>query len=259
MAAGAKGTERLGRQDLHCHTTMSDGYVPLEQLIEVAAELGVQVGVADHVSTRNLERFVSTRTRLDAYLDALENAPVFRSGEFCWCDDLWHTLPEAVMDRFDYRVGSNHGFPLPGGGMGSPWWQKLPPEWENRPQELMDVMVNELCRMVRTMPIHIAAHSTLTPPALYEMEDDVDAWWTEPREARYVAALAESGVALEISNRYRLPHDRLLRRALDAGVRFSLGSDGHGLEQVARLEWATETARRVGVTDDHLFAPERRR
>jgi histidinol phosphatase-like PHP family hydrolase len=259
MTAADGGSSLLGRQDLHCHTTMSDGYVPLERLIEIADSLGVMVGVADHVSTRNLQRFVSTEEKLAAYLDALEDAPVFRSGEFCWCDDLWHTLPDEVMGRFDYRVGSNHGFNLPGGGMGSPWWQQLPPEWAGRPQELMDVMVDELCRMVRTMPIHIAAHSTLTPPALFALEDDVDAWWTEPREERWVAALAQTGVAMEISNRYRLPHDRLLRRALDAGVRFSLGSDGHGVEQVAQLGWATETARRVGVTDAHLFVPERRR
>ncbi len=119
----------------------------------------------------------------------------------------------------------------------------------------MDVMVDELCRMVRTMPIHIAAHSTLTPPALFDLEGDVDAWWTEEREDRYVDALAESGVALEISNRYRLPHDRLLRKALQAGVRFSLGSDGHGRDQVARLEWAAETARRVGVTDARPVRP----
>ncbi|HVH14073.1 MAG TPA: hypothetical protein VM759_13525 [Longimicrobium sp.] len=256
--ADGDGT-RLGRQDLHCHTTMSDGAVPLERLIEIAAERGVEVGVADHVSTRNTARFVSTPARVNAYLDALEDAPVFRSGEFCWCDDMWATLPAEVMDRFDYRVGSNHGFHLPGGGMGSPWWTVLPAEWAHRPQALMDVMVDELCRMVRTMPIHIAAHSTLTPAALFALEDDVDAWWTEPREERWVAALAETGVALEISNRYRLPHDRLLRRALDAGVRFSLGSDGHGLHQVTRLEWAAETARRVGVTDAHLFAPARRR
>jgi len=249
----------LGRQDLHCHTTMSDGSVPLDRLVRIAAERGVTVGVADHVSTRNVERFVSTEAKVRRYLDALRNAPVFRSGEFCWCDDLWRTLPDEVMDRFDYRVGSNHGFNLPGGGMGSPWWQELPAEWAHRPQELMEAMVDELCRMVRAMPIHIAAHSTLTPPALFALEGDVEAWWTEPREERWVAALAETGVALEISNRYRLPHDRLLLRARDAGVRFSLGSDGHGVEQVARLEWAAETARRVGVTDADLFVPERRR
>ena len=86
----------------------------------------------------------------------------------------------------------------------------------------------------------------------------MDAWWTEEREDRYVEALAESGVALEISNRYRLPHDRLLRKAQQAGVRFALGSDGHTEAQVARLDWAVETARRVGITDAELFVPERR-
>lgn len=259
MATGAAGDSLLGRQDLHVHTTMSDGYVPLEELVRIGAERGVQIGVADHVSRRNLERFVNGEERIRRYLDALEAQDVFVSGEFCWCDNYYLELPDEVMRRFDYLVGSNHGFELPGGEMGSPWWEQLPPEWRGRPQELMDLMVDELCRMVRTMPVQIAAHSTLTPPALFDIEDDVDAWWTAEREDRYVEALAESGVALEISNRYRLPHDRLLGKALQAGVRFSLGSDGHGRDQVARLEWAADTARRVGVTDADLFVPERRR
>ena len=259
MEEWAGGDSLLGRMDLHVHTTMSDGYVPLEELVEIGRRRGVRIGVADHVSRRNMQRFVSTERKVRRYLDALAAQDVFVSGEFCWCDDFYRELPDEVMARFDYLVGSNHGFNLPGGGMGSPWWEQLPQEWKDRPQALMDVMVDELCGMVRSMPIRIAAHSTLTPPALYALEDDVDAWWTDEREDRYVEALAESGVALEISNRYRLPHDRLLRKALQAGVRFSLGSDGHGREQVARLEWAAETARRVGVTDAELFVPERRR
>lgn len=255
MSAG----ELLGKYDLHCHTHMSDGDLPLDEVVAIARELGVQVGIADHVSGRNIERFVSSEARVREYMDALEDAPVFRSGEFCWCDEMWKELPADIMERFDYRVGSNHGFYLPDGTMGSPWWQTLPAPWNERPQEVMEIMVANLCDMVRTMPIQIAAHSTLTPPALYDIENDVDAWWTAEREDRYVEALAESGVALEISNRYRLPHDRLLKKALQAGVRFSLGSDGHTRAQVARLEWAAETARRVGVTDRDLFVPERRR
>ncbi len=249
----------LGTQDLHCHTDMSDGDLTLAEVAARAAELGVQVGIADHVSSRNVERFVSSEPRVRKYLDALEDAPVFRAGEFCWCDELWKELPAEVMDRFDYRVGSNHGFYLPDGTMGSPWWQKLPAPWDRRPQEVMDVMVANLCDMVSTMPIQIAAHSTLTPPALFDLEGDLDAWWTAEREDRYVEALAASGVALEISNRYRLPHDRLLGKALQAGVRFSLGSDGHTRQQVAQLGWAEATARRVGVTDRELFVAERRR
>lgn len=259
MSAPTNGSP-LGRQDLHCHTTMSDGRLALEEVVTLAAELGVQVGIADHVSSRNPDFMIADRAELDAYLDALDaEGTVFRSGEFCWCDTMWRELPPEVMDRFDYRIGSNHGFWLPDGTMGSPWWEAVPAPWRGREQELMDVMVANLCDMVRTMPVQIAAHSTLTPPAFFAMEADVDAWWTAEREDRYVEALAESGVALEISNRYRLPHDRLLRKAKQAGVRFSLGSDGHGREQVARLEWAAETARRVGITGGELFVPERRR
>ena len=248
----------LGRQDLHAHTNMSDGDLPLERVVEVARERGVEIGIADHVSTRNAERFVASEPAVRAYLDALEGAPVFRSGEFCWCDTMWKELPPEVMDRFDYRIGSNHGFWLPDGSMGSPWWKRLPKPWDGRPQEVMEVMVANLCDMVRTMPVQIAAHSTLTPPALFALEDDVEAWWTPEREDRYVEAIAGSGVALEISNRYRLPHDRLLRKAREAGARFSLGSDGHSEAQVGRLEWAAETARRVGITDAELFVPERK-
>ena len=248
----------LGRQDLHCHTTMSDGRLSLARVMEVAAERGVQVGIADHVSTSNPEMMIATRKELDDYLDAIEAAPVFRSAEFCWCDTLWRDLPDEVMRRFDYRIGSNHGFRLPDGSMASPWWERLPAPWDARPQALMELLADNLCDMVRTMPVEIAAHSTFMPSAFNALEPDVHAWWTEPREDRYVEALAESGVALEISNRYRLPHDRLLKKALEAGVRFSLGSDGHSERQVAVLDWAAETARRVGVTDRELFVPERR-
>jgi len=258
MNAGG-GNGLLGTQDLHCHTDMSDGHLTLRQVVEVARERGVQVGIADHVSSRTPGMMVATLDEVRAYQDALEHEPVFRSAEFCWCDEMWRELPDEVMERFDYRIGSNHGFWLPDGSTASPWWESLPAPWDREPQRLMEIMVANLCDLVRAMPIHIVAHSTFMPPAFAALERDVHAWWTQEREDRYVDALRESGVALEISNRYRLPHDRLLVKAREAGVRFSLGSDGHARHQVAALEWAAATARRVGVTERELFVPERRR
>jgi histidinol phosphatase-like PHP family hydrolase len=249
----------LGRYDLHVHTSMSDGDLSLEEVVATAASLGVTVGIADHLSTRNLQRFVSTEAKLRHYLDAVSAAPVFLAGEFCWCDGFPEQLPPELLDRLDYRIGSNHGFALPDGTMGSPWWTALPAPWADRPQEVMELMVANLCDLVRAMPIQIVAHSTFTPAALLKLEPDLHAWWTDEREDRFVDAVVESGVAMEISNRYRLPHDRLLRKAKAAGARFALGSDGHTQQQVARLEWAVETARRVGIGDADLFMPERRR
>lgn len=256
--SGAGARTALGSQDLHSHTTMSDGEVRLDEVVRLAQDRGVAIGISDHVSSRNIERFVASGQEVREYLAAIEAQPVFVAAEFCWRDGLPFELPDSTMDRFDYRIGSNHGFLLPDGSWGSPWWKKLPDGWHDRPQELMESLVDELCQLVSTMPIEIVAHSTFMPVALFDFERDVHAWWTDVREDRFVDAVARSGVAMEISNRYRLPHDRLLRKAKEAGVTFSLGSDGHRRDQIAHLEWAVETARRVGIGEGDMFVAERR-
>lgn len=249
----------LGRFDLHAHTTMSDGDEPLAEVVRIAAERGVTIGIADHVSTRNVRLFIATVESMRGYLDALSEVPVLRSAEFCWCDPLYNELPPELTDRLDYTIGSNHGFALPDGSMGSPWWKRLPREWAGREDELMEIMVQNLCDLVVAMPVQIVAHPTLMPPALLQMEPDVTAWWTEDREDRFIEAAVEAGIAIEISNRYRLPHDRMLRKAKQAGAIFSLGSDGHNADQIARLDWAVAAAERAGIDGADLFVPERAR
>jgi histidinol phosphatase-like PHP family hydrolase len=246
----------LGSQDLHAHTTMSDGDLPLREVVRLAMERGVTIGIADHVSTRNLRRFVSDVEAVERYLATLEGAPVLRSCEFCWCDTLWAELSPGIMSRFDYRIGSNHGFWLPDGSIASPWWQELSPPWDTEPERLVSLMVANLCDLVNAMPIEIVAHPTLLPPVLLRMEP-AEHWWTAEHEDRFIEALLTSGVAMEISNRYRLPHDRLLRKAREGGVRFSLGSDGHTESQIARLEWAVAAAHRAGITASDMFVPQR--
>ncbi|MBW3630522.1 MAG: hypothetical protein KY464_14655 [Gemmatimonadetes bacterium] len=259
LSAEAGERKLLGAYDLHVHTNMSDGDLALEEVVAIAAERGVTLGISDHMSTRNPARMVATEAQLRRYLEAVSAAPVFLAGEFCWCDSFPTHMPAELLDQLDYRIGSNHGFALPDGTMGSPWWDTLPAPWTDRAQEVMEHMVANLCDLVRDMPVDIIAHSTFMPAAFLTTDPDPDVWWTEEREDRYVEALASSTVALEISNRYRLPHDRVLRKAKQAGVRFSLGSDGHTREQVAQLGWAVETATRIGITDADLFVPEQRR
>lgn len=236
---------------------MSDGELELAEVARVAEALGVQVGIADHVSSRNTDLFVSTPEKLDRYLDALDGASVFRSAELCWRDSFSQSLADEIIERFDYLVGSNHGFALPDGSMVSPWSRALPSAWAAAPARFMDIWVQNLCDLVAAMPIAIVAHPTLVPPALLSLESDMHSWWTEEREDRFVEATVRAGVALEISNRYRLPHDRLLKKAREAGARFTLGSDGHQRHQVARLEWAVQAAERAGIGDKQLFIPVR--
>ena len=82
----------------------------------------------------------------------------------------------------------------------------------------------------------------------------MDELWTEEREERLVNALFDAGVAFELSARYK-PHERLVRRAVDRGVRISLGSDGHSADQVGDLTFPLALARHCGVRDEDLFDP----
>ncbi|HEX8851680.1 MAG TPA: hypothetical protein VF761_19285 [Gemmatimonadaceae bacterium] len=235
--------------DLHAHTTFSDGALSVEQLIATVKARNVRPSVADHVSG-DVRGALRTVADVERYLDTLERHDVLRGAEFCWHCDVWREVPPAVARRFTHRIGSLHAVWLPNGELmhafASPWPAGL------EPQAYMDAHVGNLERFAGEMPVDVLAHPTLLPMALRQIP--LEELWTEPREERAVAALKRAGIAFEISNRYRA-HERFVRRAFDAGVRLSLGSDGHNAQQVGDVAWPLALARRTGVRDDDLYDP----
>jgi histidinol phosphatase-like PHP family hydrolase len=237
--------------DLHAHTTMSDGSLSPEELVVTAAARGVRPSVADHLS-RDVSSAVKTVDGVRSYLDELDQHEVLRGGEFCWHDSLWRELPPQLVARFTHRVGSLHAIYLPS-GVRLHMFQRRFPEGLSL-DDYMDAHVENLERMAREMPVDVLAHPTLLPLPLRSLS--LESLWTEPRETRAVEALHRAGIAFEISNRYR-PHERFVARAVARGVRLSLGSDGHTLEQVADLAWPLALARQLGVKDEDLYDPTR--
>jgi len=236
--------------DCHAHTTFSDGELGVAELLERARERGVRASVSDHISSY-MDSAVTTVNEVRAYLDALDEYDVLRGGEFCWHDSLWRELDDDVARRFTHRLGSLHAIWLPHGELVHAFSRRFP---NVTPDEYMEAHVANLEQFAREMPADILAHPTLLPLALrrHPLED----LWTEEREGRAVTALAAAGIAFEISNRYR-PHERFVRRAREAGVRLSLGSDGHTAEQVADIAYPLSLARALGVPDEELYDPLR--
>lgn len=237
--------------DCHAHSTFSDGALTIPEVVERAASLGVVPSVADHIS-RDVSRTIDSAAGVAAYLDELERHPVLRGGEFCYHDALWRELPDTLMRRFTHRVGSLHAVRLPDGQLVRAFSRRIPEGLT--PDAYMDARIAYLEAFAREMPVDILAHPTLV--ALPFRAADTDTLWTEQRETRLVDALWRAGIAFEISNRYP-PHERLVRRAVDRGVRISLGSDGHTVEQIARVERPLALARALGVRDEDLYDPRR--
>ena len=237
--------------DCHAHSTFSDGALSLAQVVERAAALGVRPSVSDHIS-RDVSRALNSAAAVRDYLDALSRFNVYRAGEFCWHDNLWRELPDDLMRRFTHRIGSLHAVRMPDDSLVHAFARKLPADLAV--SAYMDAHTSSLERLAAEMPIDVFAHPTLV--TLPFRTFDVDDLWTEERETRLVEALFKHGIAFEISSRYT-PHERIVRRAVDRGVRISLGSDGHTLEQVAEISRPLAMARALGVSDDALYDPMR--
>ena len=236
-------------RDCHAHTTMSDGVLDAAQLVETVTEKGVRPSVSDHIS-RDLARSVRTVEAVASYLEVLERYPVGRGGEFCWHDTLWRELPDELVSRFTHWIGSLHAIYLPGGMLVSAFLGALPDGLT--PAEYMEAHVANMERLAREMPVDILAHPTLVPLQLRAIA--AEELWTEALEQRAVDALHRAGMAFELSARY-WPHERIVRRAVDRGVRLSLASDGHTREQVGHVAQPLALARALGVPDEELYDP----
>jgi histidinol phosphatase-like PHP family hydrolase len=235
--------------DCHAHSTMSDGHLAVPLVIERAREVGVRPSISDHVS-RDVSYAVKSVLAFRDYLDALEQYDVLRGAEFCCHDSLWREIPDDLTARLTHRLGSLHAVPLPGGSRVGAFTRTIPDDVT--PARYMEAFVTAMESLAATMPIDILSHPTLvTLPFRRIAPEEL---WSEDHECRVVEALARAGIAFEVSNRYR-PHERLVRRAVDAGVRLSLGSDGHTREQVGDIAWGLKLARTLGVHDADLYDP----
>ena len=235
--------------DCHAHSTMSDGALDVPELIERVAGRGVRPSVSDHIS-RDVSGAVSSIEGIRDYLEELERYEVARGGEFCWHDRLWRELPADLARRFTHRLGSLHAIFLDDGSRVHAFSRRFPESLTI--DAYMNAFIANAELFAATMPVDILAHPTLVNLAL--RQTPIDELWTEEREERLVRALFAAGIAFEISARYK-PHERLVRRAVDRGVRISLGSDGHAEDQVGDVAFPLALARHCGVRDEDLFDP----
>lgn len=237
--------------DCHAHSTFSDGALAVPAVIERARARGVVPSIADHIS-RDVSRSITSIEAVREYLETLEEHDVLRGGEFCWHDALWRELPDDLVSRFTHRVGSLHAVRLPDETWLHAFTRRLPNGLTA--ETYMDAHTESLEALAREMPVDILAHPTLVTLPFRALP--IEQLWSAEREERVAEALFRANIAFEISNRYP-PHESIVRRVVQRGVRISLGSDGHTAEQVGDVSRPLALARTLGVPDEELYDPRR--
>lgn len=114
------------------------------------------------------------------------------------------------------------------------------------------MMLDAIGRGAREQHFRILAHPGLLPMGLRERTDSLlgDVW-----EQGLIGLALEHVFALEISSRWQLPGRGLIEKARRAGVRFSLGSDGHGPETICRLDYSLRMVEACGIAQGQMFRP----
>ncbi|MCB5178432.1 PHP domain-containing protein [Streptomyces antimicrobicus] len=222
------------RGDCHLHSDWSDGGSGIEEMGRTAAELGHEWAVlTDHSPRLTVARGLSPE-RLREQLEVVEAlnatwAP-FRLLTGIECDILddgsLDQEPE-LLERLDVVVVSVHS--------------KL--RMDRR------AMTRRMVAAVRNPHADVLGHCTgrlLTGRGRPESEFDAD---------EVFAACAESGTAVEINSRpERLdPPRRLLRRAVAAGVYFSIDTDAHAPGQLSWQIYGCARAEECGVPVERVI------
>ncbi|MFJ6838273.1 PHP domain-containing protein [Streptomyces sp. NPDC091209] len=234
LAEGGEDLRELLRGDCHLHSDWSDGGSPIEEMGRTAARLGHEWAVlTDHSPRLTVASGLSPerlREQLAVVAELNERWAPFRLLTGIECDILddgsLDQEPE-LLEQLDVVVVSVHS--------------KL--RMDARP------MTRRMVAAVRNPLSDVLGHCTgrlIGERGRPESAFDADAVF---------AACAETGTAVEINSRpERLdPPRRLLRRAVDAGVLFSLDTDAHAPGQLDWQIYGCARAEECGVPAERVI------
>lgn len=244
---GAATPRRFAVNDYHVHL---DPDFTLNAAAALAKQLGVKFGITAHAGSSEYQypNLVSTDDKLNAWIDFLENRPVWK-GVQAEGIDWYRQFSKELIIRLDYVLGDALTFPENDGHQVRLW---VPEQVHiSDPQNFMDRYTAFNVEVLEKSPLDIFAHPTFLPAVL---QKDFDALWTPQRMSAIVDAARKNHVAIEIDGEYQLPRPAFLDLARRAGLKFSFGANVRP-GTTRKLDYCVETAQRYRLTNTDLFTP----
>jgi DNA polymerase (family X) len=220
------------RGTFHIHTTYSDGRNSILEMLSAARERGYEyAGISDHSQNAFYARGLTEadlrrqQTEIGLHETAVAPMRVFRGTEADILNDGAIDYGPEILQKFDFVVASVH----------------------SRFGMEKDEMTARLLRALDDPFVTFLGH--LTGRLLLARDGytfDLD---------RIFDRAAERGVIIEINGSpRRLELDwRLIRRALDRGVTFSIHPDAHSVRELQYVINGTWVARKGGLPPEQIF------
>lgn len=213
--------------DLHTHTDWSDGFASLEEMVAAARERGLRyVAITDHAVFAEVIGGLTPdtlRRQIDAIgkMNEARGGPVILTGiEVNIGPDGSLDVADRLLARLDVVIASVH----------------------SHFRQSREEMTARLRRACENDHVDILGHPTTRkigerPP----IEADWDAVFESAAKTKTAVEINANPIRLDLN-------DELVRRAIAAGVRLSIGTDAHRPEHFDFLRLGLLTARRGWAT-----------
>jgi hypothetical protein len=152
------------------------------------------------------------------------------------------TLTAKVASEFDYVVAD----PVPHSG-------GLVDIDDPNAQSYMDELVPRIEELAASKKVNIYGSATSLPSGL---RSRYDALWTEARIDRVIRALKVGNVAVEINDRLKVPSAAIVKRAKDAGVKFTFGGGNTTPYDFGKLTYCITMIEECRLTSNDLWLPQ---
>ena len=229
--------------DFHIHLK---GGLTVEEAVEKSRQCGISYGIAANCGLK----FPITDDRgIDEYVKKLAGHPVF-IGMQAEGREWPRLFSKEAIARFDY-VFTDAMTIVDHRGQRARLWMKNEVDIPDK-QAFMELLVRTIVGIMNDEPIDIYVNPTYLPDVIAK---EYDTLWTPERLRKVIDAAAANGVAIEISNRYRLPKPDFIKEAKRAGVKFTFGTN-NGDRNLGRNEYGIEMIRQCGLTREDLWMPK---
>ncbi len=230
--------------DLHTHLK---GGLTEEEAMANARYYGYTYGIAVNCG---LKMGFESDDSLNNFLDTYEHSPFTWFAMQAEGREWLELFTPETRERFDYVFTDAMTWTNDNGKRMRLWIKE---ETEvGDPQDFMDQLVDRIVKIVSDEPIDIYVNPTYLPAEIAGRYDEL---WTPERMDRVIAALAQHQVAFEINNRNRIPSGAFICRAKAAGVKFTLGTNNGGADDLGRMDFAIERVLECGLTANDMWIP----
>lgn len=245
-AANGSADTDFPMYDLHVHLSRDQS---IEDVVRKSREKGIEFGVMENIAPWG----ITDDTKLKAFIDSVKDYPVWiglQPMTLGWSKNLSpDIIAQADYITMDPQVVNNAN----GYGEDITVWTYA--SYIDNPDSFMEVNFKYYMDILTgSEPLNVFACPFLLPISI---EREYDRLWTEERQEKVIDALKARNIAIEINDLMRVPTEKFIVKAKNAGVKFTFGSDTRGA-QTGRLDYCKAVATKCGLKRDDFFIPKRK-